>query len=140
MIPLATMLVMQEVPWLVGEGMLLLVTPTHCYIARIKPSSGSLLLLYSIPQPHPSQLQTAAGGATAAAAQVPAAAWLPHHRRQQGGVTQIHGEMLMPVAVLALAWGPRLVLFNVPLIGDQSGGGDTGKYQEEEEVGGRMGC
>ena len=109
--------------------MLLLVTPTHCYIARVKPTSGSLLLLYSIPQPHPSQLQTAAagGGATAApVVHVPAAAWLPHHRKQ-GAATQVHGEMVMPVGVLAIAWGPRLVLFNVPLIGDQAGPGDAGE-------------
>lgn len=87
-------------------------TLSHCYVARFKPS-GELLPLYSVPQP---------GGAP----HVPAAAWLPHHRRPGGAEAAAHGAVAVPVAVLALAWGPRLVLFNVPLIGDHQGGPESG--------------
>lgn len=53
-----------------GEGVCCLATPTHTYIARVKPSSGDLIMLFSIPQPHPGTQQGA----------VPVAAWLPHNR------------------------------------------------------------
>jgi hypothetical protein len=96
----------------VGEGFVCLTTLSHCYVARFKPS-GELLPLYSVPQP--------GGGA-----HVPAAAWLPHGRRPGGADTVSHGSVVVPVAVLALAWGPRLVLFNVPLVGDHLNAGDVG--------------
>jgi hypothetical protein len=102
----------QDGSWRVGDGMVCLATLSHCYIARFKPS-GELLPLYSIPQP---------GGAT----HVPVAAWLPHHRRPGGAEMVAHGDVWVPYAVLALAWGPRLVLFNIPLVGDHSGGADAG--------------
>jgi hypothetical protein len=54
----------------VGEGVFCLTTPTHTYIARLKPSSGNLVMLFSIPQPNPRAQQQA----------VPVAAWLPHNR------------------------------------------------------------
>ncbi|KIZ03017.1 hypothetical protein MNEG_4945 [Monoraphidium neglectum] len=95
----------------VGEGTVCLTTLSHCYVARFKPS-GELLPLYSIPQP---------GGAS----HVPAAAWLPHHRRPGGGETLRHGGVAVPAAVLSLAWGPRLVLFNVPLVGDHQGAAEA---------------
>jgi hypothetical protein len=96
----------------VGDGTVCVATLSHCYVARFKPS-GELLPLYSVPQP-------GAGG------HVPVAAWLPHHRRPGGAENLTHGSVSVPYAVLALAWGPRLVLFNVPLIGDHQGGPGTG--------------
>lgn len=60
----------QDGAWRVGEGVCCLTTPTHAYIARLKPSSGDLVMLFSIPQPHPGAQQQA----------VPVAAWLPHSR------------------------------------------------------------
>lgn len=61
---------LQDGAWRVGEGVCCLTTPTHTYIARVKPSSGDLVMLFSIPQPQPGTQQQA----------VPVAAWLPHSR------------------------------------------------------------
>jgi hypothetical protein len=61
---------LQDGSWRVGEGVCCLTTPTNTYIARVKPSSGDLVMLFSIPQPHPGTQQQA----------VPVAAWLPHSR------------------------------------------------------------
>jgi hypothetical protein len=116
---------LQDGPWRVGEGIMLLVTPSHCYIARLKPAGSELLLLYSIPQPSPAQLQAGAGGG-AMEVPLPVAAWLPHYRKQ-AAATKSHGDFLVPVAQLALAWGPRLVLFDVPLIGDQLNTSEAGE-------------
>jgi hypothetical protein len=50
---------------------------------------------------------------------VPVAAWLPHQRQATAAAIQrCHHDLAMPVAVLALGWGSRLVLFEVPLLGD----------------------
>jgi hypothetical protein len=99
--------------------MVCITTLANCYVARFKPS-GELLPLYSVPQP-------GAGG------HVPVAAWLPHHRRPGGAESTSHGGVSVPVAVLALAWGPRLVLFNVPLVGDHTGpgGADAGAAEHD---------
>lgn len=61
---------LQEGAWRVGEGVCCLTTPSHTYIARVKPLSGDLVMLFSIPQPDPGAQQGA----------VPVAAWLPHNR------------------------------------------------------------
>lgn len=116
---------LQDGMWRVGEGLFCLLTPNHVYIARIKPNSNDLIMLFSIPQPTP--------GPQAA---VPVAAWLPQYRkptaagyRMNSSTTSGGGSpssassassdpILMPVAVLALGWGSRLVMFEVPLIGD----------------------
>jgi hypothetical protein len=37
----------------------------------------------------------------------------------------VSGDTLMPLAVLALGWGSRLVLFDVPLVGDQITAGEA---------------
>lgn len=50
---------------------------------------------------------------------VPVAAWLPHQRQAAAAaIHRRHGDLAVPVAVLALGWGSRLVLFEVPLLGD----------------------
>jgi hypothetical protein len=121
----------------VGEGVFCLLTPTHAYIARLKPQGQELVMLFSIPQPTP--------GAQAA---VPTAAWLPHARKASagyrvwsGGATEdgthtvsnsvtngvSNSGMVVPVAVLALGWGSRLVMFDVPLIGDHVNLGEAGE-------------
>ena len=41
------------------------------------------------------------------------------------GPSRLSGDMLMPVGVLALGWGSRLVLFEVPLLGDQVTAGEA---------------
>lgn len=112
----------QDGSWRVGEGVFCLLTPTHVYIARLKPSSNDVTMLFSIPQPAP--------GPQAA---VPVTAWLPHNRKPTSAGFKVHvgssggssspsssggGTMIVPVAVLALGWGSRLVMFEVPLIGD----------------------
>jgi hypothetical protein len=127
----------QDGTWRVGEGVFCLLTPTHAYIARVKPQGQELVMLFSIPQPTP--------GAQAA---VPTAAWLPHVRKASAGyrvwsggaaedgthtvsnsVTNGVGNsgMVAPVAVLALGWGSRLVMFDVPLIGDHVNLGEAGE-------------
>ncbi|WIA09423.1 hypothetical protein OEZ85_008828 [Tetradesmus obliquus] len=124
--------------WRVGDGVFCLLTPSHAYIARLKPQAQELLMLFSIPQP--------TSGPQAA---VPTAAWLPHARKASAGyrvwsggaaedgshtvtngvsnsVSNAGGGMVVPVAVLALGWGSRLVMFDVPLIGDHVNLGDAG--------------
>ncbi|WIA29507.1 hypothetical protein OEZ86_012008 [Tetradesmus obliquus] len=124
--------------WRVGDGVFCLLTPSHAYIARLKPQAQELLMLFSIPQP--------TAGPQAA---VPTAAWLPHARKASAGyrvwsggaaedgshtvtngvsnsVGNAGGGMVVPVAVLALGWGSRLVMFDVPLIGDHVNPGDAG--------------
>lgn len=123
--------------------MLCLLTPSHVYLGRLKPSSQELLMLFSIPAP--------AAGPQAA---VPVAAWLPHARKpaaagfrvwqqqqqQQGGAgdggTVVNtvtnsvsnsGVTVVPVSVLALGWGSRVVMFEVPLIGDHVNLGEQGE-------------
>jgi hypothetical protein len=61
---------LQEGGWRLGGGVCCLTTPTHTYIARLKPTTGDLVMLFSIPQPQPGPQQEA----------VPVAAWLPHSR------------------------------------------------------------
>jgi hypothetical protein len=41
--------------------------------------------------------------------------------------------MVVPVAVLALGWGSRLVMFDVPLIGDHVSLGDTGELVQPQQ-------
>jgi hypothetical protein len=129
----------QDGTWRVGEGVFCLLTPTHAYIARLKPQGQELVMLFSIPQPTP--------GAQAA---VPTAAWLPHARKASAGyrvwsggavedgthtvtngasnsVSNVNGGMVVPVAVLTLGWGSRLVMFDVPLIGDHVNLGEAGE-------------
>jgi hypothetical protein len=86
-------------------------------VARFKPGSGDLLLLYSIPRP-----------AEVPASALPCASWLPHHRRQQA-ILRSGGEVTMPCAVLAVGWGCKLVLLAVPLVGDHvaADSGSSGK-------------
>lgn len=130
----------QDGGWRVGEGVCCLTTPTHAYIARLKPSCNDLVMLFSIPQPQAAAQQPV----------VPVAAWLPHSRPlaalPPGPSTQaansscsrpqaqhvaqqplrVLGDVLMPCAVLALGWGTRLVLFEVPLLGDQLSAEEVG--------------
>lgn len=199
---------LQDGAWRVGEGVCCLTTPTHTYIARVKPSSGDLVMLFSIPQPHPGTQQQA----------VPVAAWLPHSRyaarlvhqavckdspgavlcssrlsastrpanppkagaghravsntpkaccrregpaphaagccagwsryplpppslrlrcdcrQKTGGHSRVSGDTLMPVGVLALGWGSRLVLFEVPLVGDQITAGEVAAGEQTGSV------
>jgi hypothetical protein len=46
-------------------------------------------------------------------------------RQKTGASSRVSGDTLMPLAVLALGWGSRLVLFDVPLVGDQITAGEA---------------
>jgi len=46
-------------------------------------------------------------------------------RQKTGSRCQLSDDMLMPVGILSLAWGSRLVLFEAPLIGDQITAGEA---------------
>lgn len=85
----------QDGAWRVGEGVCCLTTPTHAYIARIKPSSGDLVMLFSIPQPQPGAQQQA----------VPVAAWMPHNRWAVIIKSQ-HCRTAPASTGLAMVWGP----------------------------------
>jgi hypothetical protein len=46
-------------------------------------------------------------------------------RVKAASFSRVSGDTLMPVAVLALGWGTRLVLFEVPLVGDHITAGEA---------------
>ncbi len=93
-------------PSRLGDGVVAICTAASCLVARFKPGSGDLVMMYNIPRPSDATMGT-----------LPCAAWLPHHRRQQA-ILQHNADMTMPCAVLAVGWERKLVLLAVPLVGD----------------------